>query len=178
MATLATPSTSRPPQRWSLRKLLSRAFVVFLVGLVVIQIVPFGRNHTNAPIGAEPAWDSPQTRATFMRACADCHSNETRWPWYTNVAPVSWLVSRDVNEGREKFNISEWGRADNEGDESAESVQKGEMPLWFYVPLHPEANLTATEKEQFIQGLIATFGEKQEGPGGGGNESGEDKDKD
>lgn len=176
MATIATPSTSRPSRRWSLRKLVSRAFVVLLVGLVAIQVIPFGREHSNPPVTAEPAWDSPQTRVTFMRACADCHSNETKWPWYTNVAPVSWLVSRDVNEGREKFNISEWGRAENKGDESAETVQKGEMPLWFYVPIHPEANLTAAEKEQFIQGLIATFGEKQEGPEGGGNESDEDKD--
>lgn len=175
MATVTT-SSSRPSRRWSLRKLVSRAFVVFLIGLVAIQLVPFGRDHTNPPVSAEPAWDSPQTRATFMRACADCHSNETKWPWYTNVAPVSWLVSRDVNEGREKFNISAWGLQDNEGDEAAENVQEGDMPLWFYVPLHPEANLSAAEKEQFIQGLIATFGEKQEGPGGGENESGEDKD--
>ncbi len=172
MATVATPS-SRPPRRWSLRKLLSRAFVFLLIGLVVIQVLPFGRNHTNPPVLAEPAWDSPQTRATFIRACADCHSNETKWPWYSNVAPVSWLIVRDVNEGREKLNVSAWGLQDNEADEAAEAVQKGEMPLWFYIPLHPEANLTTTEKEQFIQGLIATFGQEQEAPEG---ESKEDKD--
>ncbi|NWF79322.1 MAG: heme-binding domain-containing protein [Chloroflexi bacterium] len=131
---------------------------IHLVLLLAIQFVPYGRDHTNLPVVAEPPWNSPETRALFMRACADCHSNQTAWPWYSNVAPVSWLIARDVVEGRKTFNVALWGQQRNEGDEAAEAVRKGEMPLWFYLPLHPEANLTLAETQQLTAGLTATFG--------------------
>ncbi len=130
----------------------------FMLLMLLLQLVPHGREHTNPPVIAEPAWDSPQTRALFFRACADCHSNETKWPWYSNIAPASWLITRDVMQGREEFNVSEWGRPDNEGDDAAKLVQNGEMPPWFYLPLHPEANLSPIERQQLINGLLATFG--------------------
>lgn len=133
--------------------------------LLLIQFIPYGREHTNPPVIAEPTWDSPQTRALFFRACADCHSNETKWPWYSNIAPASWLITRDVVQGREEFNVSEWGRPDNEGDDAAKLVQNGEMPPWFYLPLHPEANLSPVERQQLINGLLATFGGEGEGDG-------------
>lgn len=133
--------------------------------LLLIQFIPYGREHTNPPVIAEPTWDSPQTRALFFRACADCHSNETKWPWYSNIAPTSWLITRDVVQGREEFNVSEWGRPDNEGDDAAKLVQNGEMPPWFYLPLHPEANLSPVERQQLINGLLATFGGEGEGDG-------------
>jgi len=126
--------------------------------LLVIQVVPYGRNHANPAVISEPAWDSPQTRVLFFRACADCHSNETVWPWYSNVAPVSWLSANDVEEGRAVFNVSEWGIGENKGDEAAETVQNKEMPPWFYLPPHPQANLTTAERQQLINGLAATFG--------------------
>ena len=132
-----------------------------LVLLVVIQFLPIGAERSNPPVLAEPAWDSDQTRETFFRACADCHSNETEWPWYAGVAPVSWLVTRDVDEGRSEFNVSEWGRDEQHGDEAAEEVEEEKMPLWFYLPLHPEARLTEEERDAFVEGLVATFGRKQ-----------------
>jgi hypothetical protein len=67
---------------WIVRILLG-AVALF----ALIQVVPYGRSHTNPPVQSEPKWDSPQTRALAVRACYDCHSNETTWPWYTNVAP-------------------------------------------------------------------------------------------
>jgi hypothetical protein len=70
--------------------------------LVAIQLVPYGRAHRNPPVGAEPAWDSPRTRDLAERACFACHGNTTTWPWYSTIAPVSWYVQRDVNEGRSK----------------------------------------------------------------------------
>ena len=159
MATQTSAPLQHMPKAWSARRIGARALVGLMGLLLVIQVVPYGRNHINPAVIAEPAWDSPQTRALFFRACADCHSNETVWPWYSNVAPISWLATRDVIEGREKFNVSEWGRqAENEADEAAETVQKNEMPPWFYLPPHPEANLTAAERQQLINGLIATFG--------------------
>jgi mono/diheme cytochrome c family protein len=140
-----------------LRKIILALTALVVGGFLLIQLVPYGRNHTNPPVIQEPAWDSPQTQELFTRACADCHSNTTVWPWYSNVAPVSWLVYNDTTEGRQKFNVSEWNRP-QEGDEAAEQVSKGEMPPAIYLPTHPEARLTAAEKEQLIRGLHATFG--------------------
>ena len=85
--------------------------IIVLIGLVLfalIQLVPYGRSHKNPPVVQEPNWDA-QTRAIAKKACFDCHSNEVVWPWYSNIAPVSWLVQRDVDEGRRHLNFSEWG---------------------------------------------------------------------
>ena len=132
--------------------------VVIVGGLLLIQLVPYGRDHDNPPVVAEPAWDSPQTRELAVRACYDCHSNETEWPWYSNVAPVSWLVQRDVDEGREELDFSEWNLS-QEGDESAETVREGSMPPSQYLLTHPEARLTDAELAALEAGLVGTFGE-------------------
>ena len=133
-----------------------------LIGLgFAIQVVPYGRGHENPDVLREPRWDRPGTRELFFRACKDCHSNQSEWPWYSSVAPASWLVQRDVDEGRSHFNVSEWGRAENHGDEAAEKVREAEMPPWFYLPAHPEAQLSDREREALIAGLLATFGEKK-----------------
>jgi mono/diheme cytochrome c family protein len=126
-----------------------------LAGFLVIQLVPYGRNHDNPPVVAEPTWDSAQTRELAVRACFDCHSNETVWPWYSNVAPISWLVQRDVDEGREDLNYSEWNRPQEAG-ESAETVREGSMPPRSYLLTHPEARLTDAELATLAAGLAAT----------------------
>ena len=124
--------------------------------LVVIQILPFGRDHTNASVRKEPQWDAPETRELAVRACFDCHSNQTVWPWYSNVAPVSWLVWSDVVRGRKELNFSEWDRPQREARESGSTVGKGSMPPWYY----PWARLTPTERQTLVQGLEATVGRK------------------
>lgn len=130
-----------------------------LVGVfVVMQLVPFGRDHTNPPVKAEPQWTSPEVRALVVRACFDCHSNETVWPWYSNVAPISWMVQEHVDEGREYLNFSEWNRPQEEAGEAGETVAEGEMPIPDYVRLHPQAALTPSEKARLIEGLNATLG--------------------
>jgi hypothetical protein len=140
-----------------------RLTVIGLLALIVLlQAIPYGREHTNPPVHNEPTWNSQETRATFFRACGDCHSNRTIWPWYSHIAPVSWLISNHVTEGREHFNISEWGRKKNRGNEAAEEVEKGAMPLKSYLLLHPKARLSETEKQEFIKGLKATFGGEEE----------------
>jgi|SRR5687767_15440234 len=128
------------------------------VVLVAIQLVPYGRDHRNPPVTQEPRWDRPETRALAMRACFDCHSNETVWPWYTYVAPVSWLTQYDVDEGRRTLNYSEWDRGQREAHESAKSVRTGEMPPWLYLLPRRHARLTASEQATLIAGLEATFG--------------------
>jgi hypothetical protein len=134
---------------------------VVLAVVVLIQFVPYGRDHDNPPVGEEPEWSDSATRTRFLATCGDCHSNQTRWPWYSHVAPASWLIQRDVEKARAEFNVSEWGRPNQEGDEAAEELREGEMPLWFYVILHPDAKLDDAEKTRFLSGLIATFGEEE-----------------
>ena len=133
--------------------------VVIAMGVLILaQLVPYGRNHTNPPIQQEPPWNLAGTRVLTERACFDCHSNETKWPWYSNVAPVSWLVQRDVDEGRRALNLSEWNRPQMEGNEAARTVEKGEMPPRSYVAVHPEARLEPSQRDVLIRGLQATVG--------------------
>ncbi len=145
-------------------KLKTKAFLTIVGLAVLIQFVPYGREHTNPEVVSEPRWDSPRTRELFMHACGDCHSNETKWPWYSGIAPISWLVAYDVDEGREHFNVSMWGvQEENEGEEAAEEVREGEMPPWAYLLAHPEARLDETEKRELIEGLVRTFGDRKDG---------------
>jgi len=144
-----------------LRKFIVRGSWVALGLLGLTQLVPYGRDHTNPPVVSEPPWSSPKTRELFFRACKDCHSNETHWPWYASVAPASWLVHNDVTEGRSKFNVSRWGRGRQEADEAAGLVREGEMPPWFYLPAHPGARLAAADKQELIRELIETFGDEK-----------------
>ena len=137
---------------------IARYFAIVLGVFCVAQLVPYGREHANPPRLAEPAWDSRGTRTLFFRVCGDCHTNETTWPWYSFVAPVSWLVQYDVDEGRSHLNVSAWGHGEQEGDEAAEMVRDGEMPPWFYRPLHRSDQLSENERERFIRGLESTFG--------------------
>jgi hypothetical protein len=124
--------------------------IVVALGFVVIQF--FGPAKSNPPIDPSQTIDAqlrvtPQVSTIFARSCNDCHSNKTRWPWYSNVAPVSWLVIDDVNQGRAAMNLSEWGR--NEKDwqskklrQMCEEVQDGAMPLNSYTPMHPGSKLS------------------------------------
>ncbi len=144
---------SRP--RW--KSVFLVAALVALGLVLVAQLVPYGRDHSNPPTIAEPAWNSPATRVLAQRACFDCHSNQTRWPWYSHVAPASWLVQSHVDEGRETLNFSEWNRPSDEADEAAETVREGEMPPRSYLLLHPEARLTDAEREQLARGLDASL---------------------
>lgn len=129
------------------------------VGFAAIQLVPYGREHSNPPVVREPAWDQAGTRALAARACFDCHSNETEWPWYSHIAPISWLVQHDVDEGRRVLNYSEWQRRYKDAPEAADAVLEGEMPLGIYVLLHPSAELSSSETQTLARGLAATFGE-------------------
>jgi hypothetical protein len=139
------------------RILLAIAIVAF-TGFGVLQLIPYGRDHTNPRVLSEPTWDRPSTRALAARACFACHSNETTWPWYSHVAPTSWFVQRHVDEGRQVLNFSEWTRTYEEAGEAAEAVLEREMPPASYTLLHPEARLSAEERRILAEGLVATIG--------------------
>jgi mono/diheme cytochrome c family protein len=144
------------------KKLLHRVLYTGLGVIIALQLVPYGREHTNPSARTEPKWDSPQTRELVVRACFDCHSNETRWPWYSNVAPVSWLLQHHVDEGREHLNFTEFDKPQKHAHEAAHEVEEGEMPMWSYLLLHGEAELPDEEKQALMRGLEATFGKKGE----------------
>ena len=146
---------------------LAGAALVAVVG-VAIQFIPTGVE-LNPAVVQEPAWDSPRTRELAVQAgCMDCHSNETVWPWYGHVAPMSWLVAEHVADGRRHLILSERHVPQDDAHEAGEVVQEGEMPPPYYVPLHPSAALTDAEKEQLIAGLNATLGSEERGGGDGG----------
>lgn len=125
--------------------------------LLLIQCAPYGRDHRNPPMDDEPAWDSPRTQELTVRACFDCHSNRTVWPWYSHIAPISWLVEHDVKEGRRELNFSEWNKAQEEAGEAADTVRKGSMPPWYY----PWTRLSTAERQELIQGLEKTLGRRE-----------------
>jgi hypothetical protein len=92
-----------------------------------------------------------------QRACFDCHSNETVWPWYAYVAPVSWRIANHVYDGRRRLNFSEWDRPNENEERIVEDMTSGRMPLWDYLLLHPEAKLTQAEQQALIDGLKQTL---------------------
>ena len=141
-----------------MRTRITKILIVLVAVFAAIQLVPYGRDHSNPPSVLEPVWDSPATRVLAHRACFDCHSNETVWPGYANVAPVSWLVQRDVDEGRAMLNFSEWQRPQEEAGEAAKAVEEGEMPPTQYLFMHGDATLSAVERDRLIQGLTRTLG--------------------
>ena len=131
---------------------VTKSLLALFVLFVAIQIVRPAR--TNPPVDSAQTLEAhvevpPNVEAILTRACADCHSNRTRWPWYSSVAPVSWLVVNDVNEGRRHLNVSDWEqRHRHEGspfDEMCKQARDGEMPPWYHWPIHPESRLTATD---------------------------------
>ena len=152
--------------RW--KRWLFRGGIGFVVLFGLIQAVPYGRAHHNPPVTAEPAWDSATTRALAVRACFDCHSNLTTWRWYSNIAPASWLIERDVSGGRSQFNFSEWNKPqDTSVGDIVDSIQGGSMPPWFYTIIHSNASLSSAEQDSLIRGLQATFAASPPIGGGG-----------
>ena len=138
-----------------MKKWLKRIGVALIVVLVGIQLVPV--NRTNPAITREVKWDAPATRELAQRACFDCHSNETSWPWYGYIAPVSWRLADHINEGRAVLNFSTWDQPNTELDEVVESIENNSMPLSDFLLMHPEAKLTAAEKATLVAGFKATF---------------------
>ena len=132
--------------------------IAVVAGLLLVQLIPVDLR--NPPVEAE-VQASPDARVLLRRACYDCHSNETVWPWYARVAPMSWLVVYDVHRGRESINFSTWmtyapRRRDELMRESADEIAESEMPPWYYRLLHPEARLT--NEEVATLGAWATAG--------------------
>lgn len=140
---------------------ITKAMIVLVPGFVLIQVLPYGRDHAAPPDGQRAAFDSPRTEELARRACFDCHSNRTEWPWYSSVAPVSWRVQAHVLQGRAKLNFDALDTSTEEGAEAAgkagEEAREGKMPLRDYMLMHGHARLTAAEREELARGLDRTF---------------------
>ena len=153
---------------------------LLVLGLIAIQFVPVER--TNPPVTA-PLEADAKVLAMLRESCFDCHSNETVWPWYSYVAPMSWLVTKDVSEGREHFNFSEWGDY-SAGDqahiaeEAVEETEEGKMPLPAYLRLHPEAKLTPEDKALLEGWSREVEAAGHSGSDGEGDEAGEETESD
>lgn len=156
----------------SSRRGLFAGLFLLAVLLVGAQVLPYG-HVANPPVTAEADWDSPRTRELVARACFDCHSNESERQWY-HLAPISWLVARDVAEAREHLNFSEWDREQDDADEAAEEVEEGDMPLNRYLLVHPEARLSDVERAELVRGLEATLRRGEPGKGDGERASDDD----
>jgi hypothetical protein len=140
-----------------MKKLIRYGVIGLMVGLGAIQLVPVARQ--NPPVESDiPA--PPEVKAVLRRACYDCHSHETVWPWYSHIAPLSWLVSYDVHEGRKELNFSSWNRYSTKEQvkkltESWEAVAEGDMPPWFYTAPHRDARLSAQDRALLRQWALA-----------------------
>jgi hypothetical protein len=162
-------------KRW--KKIAKWSLGVLVVALLLAQLVPVTRS--NPPVEQEVT-APPEALAVLRRACYDCHSHQSEWPWYSYVAPVSWLVAHDVEEARDKLNFSTWNRLD-EGkrlhamEEIWEEVEEGEMPLWAYRLMHGEARLSAADLAALREWTAPARREGGHG-GGSGHEHGDEDD--
>ncbi|MBL8055094.1 MAG: heme-binding domain-containing protein [Anaerolineales bacterium] len=136
-------------------KYLAWIAAAIVVVAACLQLIPVDR--TNPPVTREVTWDSAATQALARRACLDCHSNATVWPWDSYIAPASFLIANHVAEGRSQLNFSQWDQPNADFEEVSRNIQRGQMPPWDYVLMHPEAKLSAAETQQLVAGLQATF---------------------
>ena len=128
------------------------------VGFVLIAILFLAQairiEKSNPPVSSDISAD-PAIKPLLRRACYNCHSNETVWPWYSNVAPASWLVGSDVKEARRRMNFSEWGAYSSEMQAHklrgiAEEMESGEMPPWYYAMAHSDSHLNHAERTRIV----------------------------
>ncbi len=130
------------------KKIVFRIVIILIIAFIAIQFVTVEK--TNPPVTGEISLP-PDVKAVMQKSCYDCHSNETVWPWYSSIAPVSWLVSKDVIEGRDELNFSEWNnytekRQTKKLKEILEEIDEGKMPMPIYTIMHWGASLTDVEK--------------------------------
>jgi hypothetical protein len=143
-------------RRWDRVALwLKRFAIAVAVVVVAIQFVPYGWHHSNPPVVQDAPWPDTESEAIARQSCYSCHSNETDWPAYSYIAPMSWLVRRDVDRGRDELNFSRWDRDAGEADDAAEAVLDGAMPPSQYTVVHPDAALTDAEVAVLVNALEA-----------------------
>lgn len=142
---------------------ISRAALAIVIVIVVAQVIPVSR--TNPPVTSDLT-APPDVKVLVRHACYNCHSNETVWPWYSRIAPVSWLVAHDVDEGREQMNFSTWtaltpAKQLKKLKKVVKELRDEDMPPWYYLLMHPEARLSTQQRDT----IEAWAGAKRAGQG-------------
>jgi len=135
----------------SLKKIALWTIVGLIALFVLIQFIPYGRDHAEQPATNPFKWSSPTAEAVAKESCYDCHSNETKWWWAVKIAPFSWLAQHDIDGAQEVFNFSEW-----DGSLTTEALQNAindNMPPLQFTLLHPNAKLNDAEKQTLVQGF-------------------------
>jgi heme-binding protein len=145
------------------RTVLKRLALGAIALLALIQLVPYGRAHKDPSPTREARFSSAGAQRLFDGACADCHSDHTSWPLYSNVAPVSWLVQRDVDGGRRRMNLSEWDKPQPELRDVERVILGGGMPPLQYKLVHGKSRLSSAEKRQLAAGFRAIFASRPPG---------------
>jgi hypothetical protein len=160
-----TPSEDQPliaedtrntdtPRRRSVKRMALVVASVSLAAFLLIQLVPYGWKKSNPPVTSPAPWPSAEAEAIARRSCYACHSNETEWPAYSYVAPMSWLVRKDVEAGRREMNFSEWdGDSAEAAEDAEEEIVKGRMPLPNYRRIHRDAQLSDEDAAILIDAL-------------------------
>ena len=137
-----------------MKRILVTGAAVSILVLGLLQLVPYGWEKSNPAVTAEAPWPSEEAARIARTSCYDCHSNETEWPAYSYVAPMSWLVRRDVEGGRAALNFSEWDEEQaDEAEEAEDVIEDGEMPLPNYVRIHRDARLTDEEVRVLVEAI-------------------------
>jgi ferric-dicitrate binding protein FerR (iron transport regulator) len=169
----AEPAESAEPaeRRHRFRRPILTVLGVLLGAFVLMQLVPYGWTHANPPVTSAAPWPNAEAEAIARESCYDCHSNETKWPAYSYVAPMSWLVRSDVETGRSEMNFSEWDPSDNEADDAVEEIERGSMPLDKYTAIHRGAELTDEEKATLMAALDQMASDDRGGKGRSGDDS-------
>lgn len=125
--------------------------------LLLIQLIPYGHTTTNPPVTQTVRWDSPQTARLFAKGCQDCHSNLTTYHWYNRIAPASWLVQHDIEDGRARLNVSEWNKPQTDIGEVVDAIRGGGMPPIQYKIIHAASRLSSAQRDALARGMIATY---------------------
>jgi hypothetical protein len=137
-----------------MKRLIRSVTLLLLLGMAASQLIR--PNTVNPPVDpTRSLWNDhrvdPRVADILRRACADCHSHETTWPWYSKISPVSWLVARHVIQGRAKLNFSEWsGATADQLEEIADSIDKQKMPMASYLLIHPKGRLSKEDREVLL----------------------------
>jgi hypothetical protein len=137
---------------------------------LLIQLVPYGWSHPNPPVTQAAPWPDEESERIARESCYSCHSNETDWPAYSYVAPMSWLVRNDVESGRDELNFSTWDRDDGRTDDAIDVIREGEMPLDRYTLIHRDARLTDEEADRLVAALEAMGDGGDDGDGRGSDD--------
>ena len=139
-------------------RIINIIFIIVLLALLGIQFIPIKKTN---PIITQDIQAPMEVKSILRNSCYNCHSNETKWPWYSNFAPVSWMIINDVDDARNKMNFSTWNKISFEKKEELkkdiwDEIRQEDMPLTLYTYVHPESKLDLLQKNIIKKWITGT----------------------